>query len=34
MGQMDYNLMFCWFVGLCIDDAVCVPTVLSSAATG
>jgi hypothetical protein len=22
MEQMDYNLMFCWFVGLGIDDPV------------
>ena len=28
MEQLDYNLMFRWFVGLGIDDAVWVPTVL------
>ena len=27
MEQMDYNLLFRWFVGLGIDDAVWVPTV-------
>jgi hypothetical protein len=26
---MDYNLMFCWFVGLGIDDPVWVPTVFT-----
>ncbi len=29
MEQMDYNLMFRWFVGLGIDDPVWVPTVLT-----
>lgn len=29
MEQMDYNLLFRWFVGLGIDDAVWVPTVFS-----
>ena len=29
MEQMDYNLMFRWFVGLGIDDAVWVPTVFT-----
>ena len=29
MEQLDYNLMFRWFVGLGIDDAVWVPTVFS-----
>jgi transposase len=29
MEQLDYNLMFRWFVGLGIDDAVCVPTVFT-----
>ena len=29
MEQMQYNLMFRWFVGLGIDDAVWVPTVFS-----
>ena len=29
MEQMDYNLMFRWFVGLGIDDPVWVPTVFS-----
>jgi len=27
MEQMEYNLLFRWFVGLGIDDAVWVPTV-------
>ena len=27
--QMDYNLMFRWFVGLGVDDAVWVPTVFT-----
>lgn len=29
MEQMDYNLLFRWFVGLGIDDAIWVPTVFS-----
>lgn len=29
MEQMDYNLMFRWFVGLGIDDQVWVPTVFT-----
>lgn len=29
MEQMDYNLMFRWFVGLGIDDPVWVPTVFT-----
>lgn len=29
MEQMQYNLMFRWFVGLGIDDAVWVPTVFT-----
>ena len=29
MEQMEYNLLFRWFVGLGIDDAVWVPTVFS-----
>ena len=29
MEQMDYNLLFRWFVGLSIDDPVWVPTVFS-----
>ena len=29
MEQMDYNLMFRWFVGLGIDDEVWVPTVFT-----
>ena len=29
MEQMQYNLMFRWFVGLGIDDPVWVPTVFS-----
>ncbi len=27
--QMDYNLLFLWFVGLGIDDAVWIPTVFT-----
>ena len=27
MEQMNYNLLFRWFVGLGVDDAVWVPTV-------
>lgn len=26
---MQYNLLFCWFVGLGIDDAVWIPTVFT-----
>ena len=29
MEQMQYNLLFRWFVGLGIDDPVWVPTVFS-----
>src|ERR1017187_6219318 len=29
MEQLDYNLLFGWFVGLNMDDAVWVPTVFS-----
>src|SRR5438128_11408355 len=29
MEQLDYNLLFRWFVGLNMDDAVWDPTVLS-----
>lgn len=29
MEQLDYNLLFRWFVGLSMDDAVWVPTVFS-----
>jgi transposase len=29
MEQLDYNLLFRWFVGLGIDDAVWHPTVFS-----
>jgi transposase len=29
MEQLDYNLLFRWFVGLGVDDAVWVPTVFS-----
>ena len=29
MEQMQYNLLFCWFVGLGIDDPVWVPTVFT-----
>jgi transposase len=27
MEQVHYNLLFRWFIGLAMDDAVCVPTV-------
>ena len=29
MEQLDYNLLFRWFVGLNPDDAIWVPTVFS-----
>jgi transposase len=29
MEQMQYNRLFRWFVGLGIDDPVCVPTVFT-----
>lgn len=29
MEQMQYNLLFCWFAGLGIDDPVWVPTVFT-----
>ena len=29
MEQLNYNLLFRWFVGLNPDDAVCVPTVFT-----
>ena len=29
MEQLDYNLLFRWFVGLGVDDPVWVPTVLT-----
>ena len=29
MEQLDYNLLFRWFVGLSVDDPVWVPTVFS-----
>jgi len=29
MEQMQYNLLFRWFVGLSIDEAVWVPTVFT-----
>jgi hypothetical protein len=29
MEQMDYNLLFRWFVGLSVDEPVWVPTVFS-----
>jgi transposase len=29
MEQLDYNLLFRWFVGLGMDDSVWVPTVFS-----
>ena len=29
MEQLDYNLLFRWFVGLNMDDVVWVPTVFS-----
>ncbi len=33
MEQMQYNLLFRWFVGLGIDDPVWVPTVFTKTAT-
>jgi transposase len=33
MEQMQYNLLFRWFVGLGVDDAVWVPTVSPRTAT-
>jgi hypothetical protein len=32
--QLDYNLLFRWFVGLGVDDAVWNDTVFSKTATG
>ncbi len=29
MEQVQYNLLFRWFIGLSMDDAVWVPTVFS-----
>ena len=29
MEQMDYNLLFRWFVGLGVDDPAWVPTVFT-----
>ena len=29
MEQLDYNLLFRWFVGLSVDDPVWVPTVFT-----
>jgi transposase len=29
MGQTQYNMLFRWFIGLAMDDAVWVPTVFS-----
>jgi len=29
MQQLNYNLLFRWFVGLSVDDPVWVPTVFS-----
>jgi len=29
MEQLDYNLLFCWFVGLGVDEPVWVPTVVA-----
>ncbi|HET9642055.1 MAG TPA: transposase, partial [Burkholderiaceae bacterium] len=29
MEQLDYNLLFRWFVGLSVDDPIWVPTVFS-----
>ena len=29
MEQLNYNLLFRWFVGLSVDDPVWVPTVFS-----
>ena len=29
MEQLNYNLLFRWFVGLSVDDPIWVPTVFS-----
>ena len=29
MEQLDYNLLYCWFVGLGVDEPVWVPTVFT-----
>jgi len=29
MEQLDYNLLFRWFVGLAVDEPVWVPTVFA-----
>ena len=34
MEQMEYNLLFRWFVGLGIDDPVWVPTVFTKSRGG
>ena len=34
MEQLNYNLLFRWFVGLSVDDPVWVPTVFSKHALG
>jgi transposase len=34
MEQLEYNLLFRWFVGLGMDEAVWVPTTLPRIATG
>jgi hypothetical protein len=34
MEQLDYNLLFCWFVGLGVDDPVSDATVFTKTATG
>src|ERR1700735_4089056 len=34
MEQLEYNLLFRWFVGLNIDESVWVPTVFSKIAIG
>jgi hypothetical protein len=34
MEQMEYNLLFRWFVGLSVDEPVWVPTVFSKTGSG
>jgi transposase len=34
MEQLNYSLLFRWFVGLSVDDPVWVPAVVSRTATG
>ena len=34
MEQLDYNILFRWFVGLEMDEPVWVPTVFTKTETG